>query len=79
MMGYGFGMGLTGWIFMGLFLVAVIALAVWAAASLLPGTRAAGRAETPKEILDRRFALGELTVEQYRQAVDRLAASGERR
>lgn len=80
MMGYGFGMGPAGWIFMGLFLVAVIGLAVWAAASLLPGSRPGrGRPETPEEILDRRFALGELTVEQYRQAVERLAAGGGRR
>jgi hypothetical protein len=41
MMGYGFGMGLAGWIFMGLFLVGATGLAVWAAVSLLPGSPAA--------------------------------------
>ena len=81
MMGYGFGMGLAGWIFMGLFLVAATGLAVWAAVSLLPRSATArhGRPETPEETLDRRFALGELTVEQYRHAVERLAASDQRR
>jgi putative membrane protein len=78
MMGYGFGMGLAGWIFMGLFWVAVIALVVWAVVALIPGTRAGdnGRRETPEQILDRRFALGELDAEQYRRARDELAAAG---
>jgi len=77
MMGYGFGMGLAGWIFMGLFWVAVIALVVWAVVALLPGSRSGGpgRRETPQEILDRRFALGELDAEQYRRARDELAAA----
>jgi putative membrane protein len=77
MMGYGWGMGLAGWIFMGLFWVVLIGLVVWAVAALLPGSRSAssGRSESPEEILDRRFALGELTAEQYRQARDELAAS----
>jgi len=76
MMGYGWGMGVAGWIFMGLFWVVVIGLVVWAVVALLPGSqnRSSGRAESPQEILDRRFALGELTAEQYRQARDELAA-----
>jgi putative membrane protein len=76
MMGYGFGMGLAGWIFMGLVWIAVIGLAVWAAGSLLPGSGPArpGGPETPEEILDRRFALGELDIEQYRQVREQLAA-----
>src|SRR6266511_3944505 len=45
MMGYGFGMGLAGWIFMGLFWVAVIALLVVSrAGALTVGTWAATRA-----------------------------------
>ncbi len=76
MMGYGWGMGLLGWIFMGLFWLLVIGLVVWAVMALLPGARGGGvvgRRETPEEILDRRFALGELDGEQYRKAREELA------
>ncbi len=77
MMGYGFGMGFAGWIFMALFWIVLIGLVVWAVVALLPGSRsgARGRPETPEEILDRRFALGELDVEQYRRAREELAAT----
>jgi putative membrane protein len=75
MMGYGWGMGPAGWIFMGLFWIVLIGVVVWAAVSLLPGSRGTRRGpETPQEILDRRFALGELDVEQYRRACEELAA-----
>jgi putative membrane protein len=75
MMGYGWGMGLAGWIFMGLFWVVVIGLVVWAVVALLPGSRPGGqgRPEAPEEILDRRFALGEIDAEQYRRAREELA------
>jgi putative membrane protein len=81
MMGYGWGMGLAGWIFMGLFWFVVIGVIIWVAVALLPGRRAAGPAgsERPEEILDRRFALGEIDVEQYRRARDELAASRSRK
>lgn len=78
MMGYGWGMGLGGWIFMGLFWVLVIGLIVWAIVSLLPSARATGRhpgQEGPQEILDRRFAMGEIDAEQYRRAREELAAT----
>jgi putative membrane protein len=79
MMGYGWGMGMAGWIFMGLFWIVVIGLVVWAAAALLPASRrgSAGRVETPREILDRRFAQGEIDAEQYRQARETLAGGRE--
>lgn len=77
MMGYGFGMGFGGWIFMALFWVVLVGLAVWGATALLPGTRPVdrGRQETPEEILDRRFALGEMDIDQYRQAREELSVS----
>jgi putative membrane protein len=70
MMGYGWGMGPLGWIFMGLFWIFIMVLVIWAVVALLPGIRPGGRgrSETPREILDRRFALGELDAEAYRQA-----------
>jgi putative membrane protein len=80
MMGYGFGMGFAGWIFMGLFWIAVIGLVVWGATVLLPTSRpGAGRPETAEEILDRRFARGELDAEQYRRARERLAETASQR
>jgi putative membrane protein len=81
MMGYGWGMGLAGWIFMGLFWFVVIGVIVWAIVGLLPGRRASGPAgsERPEEILDRRFALGEIDAEQYRRARDELAAGRSRK
>jgi putative membrane protein len=72
MMGYG-GMGWGGmaWVGMiGMVLVWVILIAavVWAVTRLLPGRttrRAQGSGETPEEILDRRFAMGEIDIETY--------------
>jgi len=57
-------------IFMVLFWVVIIGLVVWAVSALVPGSRPGGpgRSEAPEEILDRRFALGEIDVEQYRRA-----------
>ena len=77
MMGYGWGMGAAGWIFMGLFWILVVAGVVWAIVALLPGSRSGsrGRSETAEEILDRRFALGEVDAEQYRRAREELAAT----
>jgi putative membrane protein len=48
---------------------------VWAVVALLPGNRtgSAVRPESPGEILDRRFARGEIDVEQYRLARAELA------
>jgi putative membrane protein len=77
MMGYGWGMGLAGWIFMGLFWVAVIGLVIWGITTLVPGARSRerGLGDRPEEILDRRFAQGEIDTEQYRRAREELTAT----
>lgn len=79
MMGYGWGMGLAGWIFMGLFWFVVVGLIVWAVAALLPASRRSlgksAQADDAREILDRRFALGEIDAEQYRRTRDELTAA----
>jgi putative membrane protein len=77
MMGYGWGMGFGGWIFMGLFWVVVLGLVMWGVIALLGGARTGGRqqAETPEEILDRRFAQGELDPEAYQRAREQLAST----
>ena len=76
MMGYGWGMGMGGWIFMALFWIVLLGLIVWGVGALLPRPRSerGGRPERPEEILDRRFALGEIDIEQYRRAREDLAA-----
>jgi putative membrane protein len=81
-MGCGWEMGPVGWVFMGLFWLVTFGLLVWGAVMLLLGGRArlGGRLggeprDTPEEILDRRFALGEIDAERYRQARQELAAA----
>ena len=62
------GMGSGLWLFMGFFWMAVLALILFLVVRLLPSTN--GRADppavdSPEEILDRRFARGEIDVETY--------------
>lgn len=65
----GFGMGLFGLILMLLFWVGLILLAVWLAKALFQGNRSTGSSSRPtnsaREILDQRYARGEITREQY--------------
>lgn len=75
--GYGYGMGAGGWIAMTIFWVALITLIVWAISRNRAGsggradsTRLRGGAgdsatETSEDILDRRFAAGELDEDTY--------------
>ena len=73
MMGwYGGGMGWGGWLGMGIFWIALLALIIWLVVKLLPsGERGArppadpSQGESPMEILDRRLARGEIDVETY--------------
>ena len=84
MMGYGWGMGAGGWIAMTIFWVALITLVVWLVIRALPGAGDNGREgrregvagpETPEQILDRRYAAGELDLETY-QVMRATLASG---
>ncbi|HEX7397429.1 MAG TPA: hypothetical protein VF312_07780 [Propionibacteriaceae bacterium] len=65
-MGWG-GMGVGGMIGMVVFWLVLIALIVWAVSRLLPGRQGSSQPgqETPEEILDRRFARGEVDLETY--------------
>ncbi|MGW4156923.1 SHOCT domain-containing protein [Micromonospora chersina] len=72
---YGYG---SGWIWMTLMPVvwiALIAVIVWAVARLVQRPADPGRQgrETPQEILDRRFALGEIDAEEHGRARAHLA------
>ncbi len=66
MMGFGWGMGAGGWIAMAVFWIGLLVLVGWAGVRAFPtGRDKEPRAETPDEILDRRFAAGELDAETY--------------
>ena len=66
------GFGPLMWMFMLVFWVAVIALIVFLVVKLLPTDRHQGAGspgriqETPEQILDRMFALGEIDEQTYR-------------
>lgn len=84
MMGwYGGGMGIGSWLFMGAFWLALLALIVWLVARLLPsGQRPAPglNPQSPEEILDLRFARGEIDEQTYAAQRTALAvARGPRR
>jgi putative membrane protein len=75
---YGNWSGGWGWMMlMPLLWIALIGLIVWAVvrATQRPDGSASGamRRETAQEILDRRFASGEIDAESYTQARERLA------
>jgi putative membrane protein len=78
MMGwYDNGMGLPAWLFMGAFWVALLALIVWLVVRLLPaGNRPSAEpgVESPEDILDRRFARGEIDEQSYAAQRSALAA-----
>lgn len=61
MMHWSGGMGTTGWVFMSIFLLLLIAAAVWVVSRL----GATSIAERPEEILDRRLASGEIDGNAY--------------
>lgn len=74
MMGYGWGMGVGGWIVMAIFWVGLIVLVVWLITRALPSGKVRdrdhrdavrGRDEAPEQTLDRRFAAGEIDEAQY--------------
>ena len=66
------GFGPVMWMFMLVFWIALIALIVFLVVKLLPTDRhqhiesSRGGQETPEQILDRMFALGEIDEETYR-------------
>ena len=70
MMGFGFGFGILGLLLMVLFWGGLILLAVLLVRALFRGNRGSfsttsSHTETPREIIDERYARGEVTREQY--------------
>lgn len=81
MCGYGYGWGMGLMFLVPLILIVLIVLIgaiVWAAVKLAqpPDGQASGlpSRETPQEILDRRFALGEIDADTYRQSRQHLSS-----
>ncbi len=70
MMGMGWGFGSLGLLLMVVFWGGLVVLAVWLVSRLFPrrgqpSTTSIRQEPSAREILDRRFALGEVTREQY--------------
>ncbi len=81
--GTGWGMGWAGWLVMTLVMLAFWALVVFGVVALFRGVRpgeaprARRRDRTPEEILDERFARGEIDAEEYTTRRDTLRAGHE--
>lgn len=71
---YGFGgMGLIGLIFNLAILIGIVILIVWAVKRFNSGSPVPGAsAQTPREILQSRYARGEITRDQYQQMLSDL-------
>ncbi len=69
MMGFGWGYGWLGMIMIGVFWLVVIVAAVWLIRSVIQSNQGHpdGHNPTAREILDSRYACGEITREQYEQ------------
>ena len=66
------GMTLGGWIWMAIWVIALLAM-VWL---LVSGGRARDRADDPLEILRSRYARGEISEEEFRHAREVLGTGG---
>lgn len=73
-MGYGMmGFGLIGLLFNLLILVGIVVLIVWAVQRFSSGGRQHPQEQTPREILQARYARGEITREQYQEMLKDLS------
>jgi putative membrane protein len=68
--GYGYGFGLIGMILNLAIIIGIVWLVIWAVRRFTSGTAAgypAAGAQSPREILQLRYARGEITRDQYQQ------------
>ena len=75
MMGFG-GFGLIGLLFNLLIIIGVVLLVVWAVRRFTSGTTNGSQSlgnQSPREILQARYARGEITREQYQQILQDLS------
>ncbi len=79
---YGRGIDPAFWLLAGLFWLVLLGMIIWAVLRLVPGrggqaqgaTPVRHNPEVPEEILDRRFARGEVDLETYQAQRSALAA-----
>lgn len=64
--GWGGSMGVAGWLMMALFWIGLILLIVWLVRSIVGAGQNTG-STTARQILDSRYARGELTRKEYDQ------------
>lgn len=67
----GFGMGFGGG-FMWVFWILVIVLILWVAKSAVTTSNDSSRYRSPREVLDDRFARGEIEEDEYRRRREEL-------
>lgn len=76
MWGYGYNGGIWMWVVGGLVVIGIVVLAVVLIRNLTvrgkADTTAAAATSTPRQILDARYARGELTTEEYRERIETL-------
>lgn len=77
MMDFDGGMGGSAWLLMTVVWVLLIGAVVWAVASLFParGGRTEGVPQRPEEILDQRFARGDIDSSTYDELRAKLRAA----
>jgi len=74
MMGYGMmGFGLIGLLFNLLIVVGVVVLIVWAVKRFSNGNYVGTHTEAPRDILQARYARGDITREQYQEMLKDLS------
>lgn len=83
MNGYYGGMGWGGWLVMAVFMVAFWGLVVYAIVALFRGNTSnprpdTGRPADPRQILDERFARGEIQVDEYQARKEALVDTSSR-
>ncbi len=82
MMGwYGMGVGWGNWLGMGLFWIVLLGVILYTVVRLLPARRSGPRdhgSDSPEEILNQRFARGEIDIETYRSQRAALIDGGAR-
>lgn len=68
MTGFGMGFGWFGFVFMAIFWVGLIAVAMWLFSNLFPQkaqTSVGNAPESPTTILEKRYARGEISKEEF--------------